>query len=411
MGQLRRRGTVWWVRYYRAGVRHEESAHSTRKQDAIDLLRLREGDLTRGVPLSAKVGQLRVDEALADVVADYRINGKRSLDVVTRRVNLHLLPYFGGRRMATITTADIRAYVAARQAQTTLVRRAYTRRGTAGHLRHIPETRRVVAAVSPAEINRELTLLKRAFSLAIQSGKLLVKPYIPLLAEPAPRGGFFEREAFVAMRAHLPADLRPVVTFAYLTGWRIPSEVLPLQWRQVDFEAGEVRIDPGRTKNGEGRVFPMTADLRAVLTAQWEQRQQLVRAGHIVPWVFFRLVAVGRRGRKVPTPIRTFSTAWRHACAAAGCPGRIPHDLRRTAIRNMVRAGVSERVAMRLSGHKTRCVFERYNITSPGDLTDAARRLDEAALGATGTKKGQLGLTDELAGDGHDTTSADVSVG
>jgi integrase len=103
--------------------------------------------------------------------------------------------------------------------------------------------------------------------------------------------------------------------------------------------------------------------------------------------VFFRRVAKGRRGPTAPKRITRFDKAWKAACRAAGCPGRIPHDLRRTAVRNMVRRGVPERVAMTLSGHKTRSIFERYNIVSPGDLRSAADRLSNL----TGTKQGQSG--------------------
>lgn len=89
-------------------------------------------------------------------------------------------------------------------------------------------------------------------------------------------------------------------------------------------------------------------------------------------------MAEGRGGDKKPYPIISLNKAWQAACRSAGCPGRIPHDLRRTAVRNLVRAGISERVAMQMTGHKTRSVFERYNITSAGDLRDAARLLDVA---------------------------------
>jgi integrase len=99
--------------------------------------------------------------------------------------------------------------------------------------------------VSNAEINRELTVLKRMFTLEMQAGKILHRPHIPMRQEDNVRTGFFEREQFESVRRHLPADLQPVITFAYITGWRIASEVLPMQWRHVDFKAGEVRLDPG----------------------------------------------------------------------------------------------------------------------------------------------------------------------
>ena len=134
--------------------------------------------------------------------------------------------------------------------------------------------------------------------------------------------------------------------------------MLPLEWRQIDFKAGEIRLDPETTKNRDGRVFPMTDDLRALLKAQEAARTPILQAGHLCPWMFWRMVAKGRRGPKQPKRIRAFTKAWKAACIGAGCPGRIPHDFRRTAIRNMVRRGVPERVAMQLAGHKTRSVFD-----------------------------------------------------
>ena len=175
----------------------------------------------------------------------------------------------------------------------------------------------------------------------------------------------------------LPDVIRKFPTW-YITGWRIKSEVLPLEWRQVDFASGEIRLDPGTTKNGDGRVVYMTAELRTLLKAREVERDRLKKTGVIVPWVFFREIAEGRGGEKKPRRIGSFTKAWKSACAQAGCPGRIPHDLRRTAIRNLVRAGIPERVAMRMTGHKTASVFQRYNIVSDGDLREAARKLDAA---------------------------------
>ena len=137
-------------------------------------------------------------------------------------------------------------------------------------------------------------------------------------------------------------------------------------------------MDPGTTKNSDGRVFPMTVDLRRVLRAQHAEHERLKAAGKICPHVFFRLVARGRGGERFPKPISAFGKAWKNACIAAGCPGRIPHDLRRTAVRNFVRAGIPERVAMQMAGHRTRSIFDRYNIVSAGELGDAAARLDRA---------------------------------
>ena len=104
MGEIRRRGEIWWVRYYREGRRHEESSRSRKKGDAERLLKLREGDVARGVPVTPKIGQLRFDEAAEDMFLDYRVNKKPTLADVECRVRKHLRPVFGGRRMASITT-------------------------------------------------------------------------------------------------------------------------------------------------------------------------------------------------------------------------------------------------------------------------------------------------------------------
>jgi len=193
------------------------------------------------------------------------------------------------------------------------------------------------------------------------------------------RKGFFDRSQIEAVCGHLERELADVVRFAFTTGWRVPSEVLPLEWRNVDFSAGEVRLDAGSTKNGEGRVFPMTTGLRTLLLERHAEHKRLEKSGQLEPWVFWRMVAEKRGGPKKPQPIVRFEKAWRNACAAVGLRGRILHDLRRSAVRTFVRQGICEHTAMKLSGHKTSSVFRRYDIVSPEDLRDAARKLDAAS--------------------------------
>jgi integrase len=365
-----RAGSILWIKYSRNGKAYAESSESTRHGEAKKLLAKREGDIAHGKRVTNKIGRLSFEDAAKDLLADYTTNGKRSYAVVERRVRKHLTPFFAGRRMAEISPVEIREYIQVRQTDlSVLVRKAHTVDDC-----EIPEEHR---PASNAEINRELALLKRMFSLALDAEKLLHRPKIPMLAERNVRTGFFEREPYLSVLTHLPEEIRPVIEFAYLTGWRIASEVLPLEWHRVDFDAGEIRLDAGTTKNGEGRTFPLTIELRQLLKAQDAERERLKKAGHICPYVFFREIAEGRGGEKKPQRIVSFAKAWKAACRAAGCPGRLPHDLRRTAIRNFVRNGVPERVAMQLTGHKTRSVFERYNIVSEGDLRAAARKLDD----------------------------------
>jgi integrase len=221
-----------------------------------------------------------------------------------------------------------------------------------------------------------------SYQLALQAGKLLHAPHIPMLHEENVRQGFFERDTFNDVCDALPAPIRPVVTFAYLTGWRVPSEVLSLQWAQVDRRVKMIRLEPGQAKNDEGRTFPyeLLPELADVIEAQWTAHEQLQAASVICPFVFHRQGA----------PIKTFRTAWATACAAVGLPGKIPHDFRRTAVRNLVRAGVPEQMAMKLTGHKTRSVFDRYDIVNESDLRNAVGKL-------AGTEQGQSSRAGRVA--------------
>ncbi|HSF34107.1 MAG TPA: hypothetical protein VLK82_27085 [Candidatus Tectomicrobia bacterium] len=191
-----------------------------------------------------------------------------------------LASYFGGWKVSAITTTEIRKDAPQRQSQ----------------------------GAANASINWELAVLKRMFNLAHRAEIIPTKPYVPLLRENHARAGFFEAEAFSAVHRRLPGYLKPVAVFGYVPGWR-KQESLGLEWRQVDLQAGTVRLDPGTTKNRKGRI---------------------------IPWVFHR------QGEHR----RDFKEAWRTACKRAGQPGMLFRDLRRTAVRNVVRAAIPEQVAM-----------------------------------------------------------------
>lgn len=291
---------------------------------------MREGDISQGKLPGVRFDRVRFDELVEDYLTDYRINQKRTVGKAERCAR-YLREEFGGMRVTEITTSKIKVYI----------------------------ERRMQEGLSNATINRELAALKRMFNLAARCSppKVAHVPFIPMLKENNVRKGFFEHEDFLALLEELPDHLKPVVTFAYHTGWR-RSEILDLRWNQVDLEEKTVRLEPGDTKNDEGRTIYMEPDL-------WDMIRDLhsrLRLG--CPYVFHR------DGQK----IKDFREAWNKACASAGIPRMLVHDFRRTAVRNMIRAGIPERVAMTISGHKTREVFDRYNIVSREDLQEAARK-------------------------------------
>jgi integrase len=207
------------------------------------------------------------------------------------------------------------------------------------------------------------------FNLGVQAEKIHRKPYIPMLKENNVRTGFFEHGDFISFRAALPDYLQPVVTFAYYTGWR-RGEILKLTWAQVDLAEGTVRLNPGTTKNDGGRVIVLEGELLETIKAQWEKRKIVTLPGQsptlLCPYVFHR------NGRRISDPRK----AWAKACEATGI-NKLLHDFRRTAVRGMVRAGVPEKVAMSISGQKTRSVFDRYDIVDEEDLRQAALRHGE----------------------------------
>jgi integrase len=345
VGEIIQRGRIYYIRYYDGrGRRRLETTKSSKREDAEKQLRKRLSAKDAGVLPEAAIGSLTLREAADDVIADYKTNGKRSLAEVTRKFRLHVIPYFGERRrMVSITTAHIRAFIAGRQD----------------------------AGAAAAEINRELAALRRAFRLAQQAGRLVQCPHVPMLQERNVRRGFLEADQITAICEALPELLRPVVKFAYTTGWRTASEVLPLEWRHVDWAGREVRLDAHTTKNGEARTFPLTTEIETILRGQLAEHERLKAAGTVCPFVFHR------HGKQ----IREFRTAWTNACKTAGCPGKLIHDMRRSAVRTLERAGVPRSTAMQMVGHKTESIYKRYAIVDAAMLREAAARLDAWAQG------------------------------
>ncbi len=333
MGSIYQRGNIYWIKYYRDGKPYRESSKSNREADARRLLHKREGEIAEGKRPGLYFDRVRFDELAEAFLTDYVINRRRSLDRAQLTVNGHLAPFFSGMRVASITTPAINDYI----------------------------VHRLKEGAANATVNRELSALKRMFTLAMRATPPRVSfiPYIPMLAENNTRKGFFEHDEFVALRDVLPDYLKNLVTFAYLTGWR-RREITDLTWERVDLEHGTVRLEAENSKNQEARTIYTDGEILSLLKDQFRRRQL---GCHFV---------FHRQGNQ----IKSLQKAWRTACRKTGLAGKLFHDLRRTAVRNMVRAGVPERVAMSISGHKTRAVFERYNIVSPQDLLEAAAKID-----------------------------------
>jgi integrase len=330
-GRIYRRGERYYIAYSIGGREFRESTGSCDPADAQRLLveRLRQRAQAEAAVVAA-ASAATFDDLAAAYVAEYQLRGHRTLSTARARA-AHLQGGFGGMLAAAILALHITRYQTTRRAE----------------------------GVAAATVNRETAALHRMLAIGQRAGLVTAVPlFPPRLRENPPRQGFFELAEYRAVRAQLPPPYQDILDFAYYSGWR-RREITDLTWAEVDWAGGVVRLDPARSKTATARVLPLTAALRDVLQRRLTQR----RADRLV--VFHR----------EDLTVRAWRTCWTRACRAANVPGRYLHDCRRTAARNFVRAGVPERVAMVLLGHKTRSVFDRYNIVCERELHQAGERL------------------------------------
>jgi len=334
------------------GKPYQESSRSTKEADAKRLLRKREGEIAEGKLPGSYFDKVRFDELADNFLADYRISGGKSLVRAECSV-AQLKRFFEGMRVTNITTQKVHKYTEMRLGE----------------------------GAAHGTVNRELAALKRMLNIGATRTPALVNrvPYIQMLKEAPPRQGFFEHAEFLTLIKVLPEYLKGFTTFAYKTGWR-SAEIKSLTWSQVDLDQGIVRLEPGSTKNDEGRTVYLDDELKEIIHKQWEARK---KSEKLTSYVFPNRSNTGR--------IKDFRDGWYKACKQSGIGKKLFHDLRRTAIRNMVRAGTPERIVMMISGHKTRAVFDRYNIVSDDDLKLAAAKQESYLKSKTTAKTVTVG--------------------
>jgi integrase len=352
-GRIYKRGEYWWIKYHRNGKPYWESSKSNSRSEAEKLLKSRLGEIADDRFVGTASGRVTVGMLLDLVAEDYRITGKRSVDDLEWRCKKHLRPRFDKMKAVQFGSLQIKRYIDERRKEN----------------------------ASDATVNRELAILQRGFSLALASDPPLIAraPHFPKLQIDNARGGFLEHSQYIALRQALPDHLKCLLVVGYHVGCRL-GELRKLKWDQADLKAKEIRLTAKQTKGKRGRVIPIWGDMAEWLEMEYETRG-------ICEYVFHW------HGK----PIGAHVKGWRAACKAAGVPNLLPHDLRRSAVRNMERAGIPRKLAMEISGHKTESIYRRYDIVSSQDLRNAAVKMEayQKTLGTAqeslGTKTASLG--------------------
>jgi integrase len=353
-----------WMQYWSHGERFRESTYCERPKEAKDILRRKLLELDRlGSPAIKSCAQpILVGDLYRTLEQDYVVNSRKSLPDLKIRWKKHLEPDFAALPVSSLTAQQVSVYIA----------------------------KRIGEKAASATINRELALLKRAYKLAIKTGRLKYgeQPYFSMLRERNTRKGFVKDAQYSALAratGNIGLWLRALFEMGYCYGWR-KSELLGMRVGQVDLIERSIVLHAGETKNEDGRTVEMTA-------AVYELLGGMVAGKSKDDFVFTR----GKQNR----PVKGFRKAWAKATLAAGCPGLLFHDLRRSGVRNLIRDGVTEKVAMTISGHKTRSVFERYNIVSQADMHRAVGLMNK---GAASRRQASLFEQGELSFEHQDQT-------
>jgi integrase len=344
----------WWMRYSLRGQQYRESTKvlfvedgpgaeaSRREAEKVLRRRLQEvgADLIGARQfISPKSEKILVSEILDDLIDDLKVRDKYSAPTSSHIKAVRA--EFGDRSAVTLTDSDLRKYVQKIRAQ-----------GRAN-----------------ATVNRRTQLLGQAFGLA--GKKLGGGPKILKLSEADNvRQGFLDPEVFEEFVLHLPADLQDFARWGYRTGWR-KGTITRLEWTMFDMRAMTMDVPGSITKNRKPVKVPLQGILAEIIARRWEKRSYTLANGTsaISSLVFYR------EGRHLGSPVADFDKVWQRACDKVGLRVLF-HDFRRSAVRNLMRAGVDQAVAMQITGHKTAAIFQRYNITDERDLQAAMGRLE-----------------------------------